>query len=135
MLAISEQLSPDKQRFLAWLTQGRVWEPLSYGRNGQYLPTGAAALPDGDVLVLEHHSSWTGGVASRIARVSLKAVRPGAVLNGNILAVLEPPLVSAKFEGIAARRAADGTTHIYIVSDDNYNSPQGTILLMFALGR
>ncbi len=36
-------------------------------------------------------------------------------------------------EGIAAVRGADGGALIYLVSDDNFNPLQNTILLMFRL--
>jgi hypothetical protein len=37
------------------------------------------------------------------------------------------------FEGISARKTATGKTLIYLVSDDNYNPLQRTLLMMFAL--
>ena len=34
-------------------------------------------------------------------------------------------------EGIAVRRGAHGETLLYIISDDNYNALQRTVLMMF----
>ncbi|MGE3932844.1 MAG: esterase-like activity of phytase family protein [Rhodospirillaceae bacterium] len=113
-------------------TPGR-WLPLEYVRTGIFRPTGAAALPDGDVVVLERRFTLLGGPGARLARVPAAALRHGAAVEGTALAVLAPPLVVDNMEGIAARRGANGETILYLVSDDNYNVLQRTILLMFAL--
>ena len=47
--------------------------------------------------------------------------------------MLRPPLIFDNFEGIAARSGAGGETLIYLLSDDNFNPLQRTLLLMFAL--
>lgn len=113
-------------------TPGR-WLPLEYVRTGIFRPTGAAALPDGDVVVLERRFTLLGGPGARLARVPAAALHHGATAEGTEIAVLAPPLVVDNMEGIAARRGADGETILYLVSDDNFNVLQRTILLMFAL--
>jgi hypothetical protein len=52
---------------------------------------------------------------------------------GQVLAELRPPLVGENFEGIAVRRGARGRVLIYLVSDDNFNALQRTLLLQFSL--
>ncbi len=58
---------------------------------------------------------------------------PGARLDGAVVAVLRPPLTVDNLEGVAVRRGAAGGTLIYLVSDDNFNPLQRTLLLLFAL--
>ena len=50
-----------------------------------------------------------------------------------ILADLAPPRTLDNFEGIAAHRAADGTTRITLLSDDNFNVLQRTLIVQFEL--
>jgi hypothetical protein len=59
-------------------------------------------------------------------------VQPGARLLGEELLKLEYPLNVDNFEGVAVQEDPRGTI-IYIVSDDNYNPFQRTLLLQFRL--
>jgi hypothetical protein len=136
LLAITEGLFASPGLLQGWVSAGpphRNWAPVTWRTVGQFVPTGAARLPNGDVLVLERRFSWIGGLASRIARLAARDIRPGAVLSGLEVARLEVPLVHENFEGIAvARRGAE--TLVYLISDDNYNPAlQRTLLVMFAL--
>ncbi len=135
LIAIAEKFQIGKNAVLGWIVENRTWRHLIYERSGRFYPTGAASLPDGGALVLERRFSWVGGVASRIVRFAPKDFRPGARLRGREIAVIDPPLTVENFEGIATRVAADGTVLVYLVSDDNLNMLQRTLLLMFALKR
>jgi hypothetical protein len=37
------------------------------------------------------------------------------------------------FEGLAAKKLADGTVRLFVVSDDNYSSAQRTLLMIYDL--
>lgn len=116
-----------------WIIDGKRWHPVSYARKGLYRPVGAATLPNGDVLVLERRLTLIGGLSSRLVRVSARSIRAGAVIKGKEIAVLQSPMIADNFEGISARRGPDGKTLVYLVSDDNFNILQRTLLLMFEL--
>lgn len=133
LFMVAEQFPKAPENFHAWLLDGRKWRRRSYARHGLFRPVGAAALPSGDVLVLERRFTWVDGVASRIVRLGAAALRSGEVLEGKELAVLDRPLVFENFEGIDTRPGPSGTTLIYLVSDDNFNVLQNTLLVMFAL--
>lgn len=133
LLIVAEKFPEPPANFRAWFLDGRRWHPRSYTRHGLYNPVGAAALPSGDLLVLERRFTWVGGVASRIVRLTVPEIESGRALKGAEIAVLEPPLVTENFEGIDARQGLDGTTLIYLVADDNFNPAQTTLLLMFSL--
>jgi hypothetical protein len=90
-------------------------------------------LPPNDLLLLERRYSIARGVAMRIRRVPLAAIKPGALADG-------PPLIEAdlayqidNMEGIAVHRNAAGETIITLVSDDNFSVLQRNLLLQFAL--
>ncbi len=117
----------------AYLRRDGAWAELAYRRHGGFRPTGAARLPDGDLLVIERSFNIIDGVAVRLRRIAAQTIVPGARLEGAAIAVLRPPLTVDNLEGIAARRNAAGETLIYLVSDDNFNPFQRTLLLLFAL--
>jgi hypothetical protein len=133
LLLLSEEGGNDDGTGRAWLGRPGVWEPLSYHREGLFHPTGAAVLPNGDVLVTERRFTWMGGVALRLVRLDAAAIRSGAVLEGHELFRLEPPLLVDNYEGIALRRRADGRVVAYIIADDNFNPFQSTLLMAVLL--
>ncbi len=103
--------------------------------HGGFRPSGAARLPGGDLLVIERSFNIIDGVAARLRHIAARTIVPGARLDGTAIAVLRPPLTVDNLEGVAARRGAAGETLIYLVSDDNFNPFQRTLLLLFALER
>jgi hypothetical protein len=73
-----------------------------------------------------------GVLSARLTMVDGKTVKPGAKLSGRELLRIEYPLVVENFERLAVQETAKGTM-IYLVSDDNYNPFQQTLLLQFRL--
>ncbi len=110
---------------------GGDWRRLRYRRTGRFVPTGAATMANGDVLVLERRFTWIGGLASRIVRLRGDRIRAGAALVGTEVATIDPPLTVENYEGIAVRPLSRGGAYVYLVSDDNFHSIQRTLLLMF----
>ncbi|MSP81914.1 MAG: esterase-like activity of phytase family protein [Alphaproteobacteria bacterium] len=104
-----------------------------YQTQPDFKPTDLARLPDGDLLVLERSASLVFGFAARLVRVSFALFRPGSVLIGTELGVVRPPNNVDNFEGLAVRADAAGGTLVYILSDDNFNPLQRTLLLQFRL--
>jgi hypothetical protein len=103
-----------------------------------YLPapgfrvTDCAALDNGDLIVLERRYVRFGILSTRLTLVRAKDIRPGAELAGKELLSLQQPRAVDNFEGIAVQRSPRGTI-VFIVSDDNYNPFQQTLLLQFLL--
>jgi len=133
LLIISEKATSADGTAKAWVYDGKQWKALGYALTGSFHPTGAAVLPDCNLIVLERSFSLVEGVRARITFVPAKSIRPGATLRGEELAELVPPVTVDNMEGIAARKGPDATPLIYLVSDDNFSGFQRTILMMFAL--
>lgn len=136
ILAIGEHGKGDRHD--AWIgafpvLAVRDWQRLTYRSKDGFRPTGAAALPNGDALVLERDVSLLGGWAARIVRVPASSLVPGAVAEGEELARLERPLLADNFEGIAVAAGRNGETLIYLVSDDNVSFLQQTLFVLLAL--
>jgi hypothetical protein len=122
ILAISEELLTEDGANIGWLGDGRSWSQVSYV---------AGPVPDGDIVVLERRFSRMTVPGTRIVRVPGSAIQPGARLQGEELAHIQPPLTFDNFEGITARVGPHGEVLIYVISDDNYFFLQRTLLLVF----
>jgi len=138
LLALTEGMRAGDDAIQGWLWQDGAWRSIRYRSTGDYLPTDAASLPDGGVIVVERHFSVFTGLAIRIARIAPEALRPDAMMPDAVvqtsdIAWLMPPAVIDNFEGIAARRGTDGTTLLYLIADDNFSPLQRTLILQFAL--
>ena len=120
---------------LAWVSNPRGWSVLLYRTEDNYRPTGAATLPNGDVVVVERYFTPREGVRVRMRRILAKDIHPGGEVSGELLADLREPLTVDNFEGIEAIKGPKGETLIFLISDDNFKrmGPQRTLLLMFEL--
>jgi hypothetical protein len=137
LLLVSENRGPDG-RYTGWLRRGGAWRALQVDPPSGYRPTGLAQLPGsggrgGDLLLIARRFSWLGGFQAKLLRVPLGEVRPGVVLRGALLAHFRKPWIVDNFEGVAAYRHDGGETRVLLVSDDNFNVLQRTLLLEFAL--
>ena len=132
LLILTEQFENSDGSLKGWLLDGNQSEELSYVPADGFRVTDCAALPNGDVLVLERRYVPFGILSARVTRVEGKRIQSGAKLVGQELVKLEQPLAAENFEGMAVQQTAKGTM-LYIVSDDNYNPFQQTLLLQFLL--
>lgn len=132
LLAITESFGTGVN-VVGWVSDASAWSVLTYATTGGYRPTGADTLPGGDVVVLERRFTLRGTGAARLMRLDSDSIAPGAELRGRVLAEFLPPVTVDNFEGIAARRGEHAETLVYVLSDDNFNAEQRTLLMMFAL--
>ena len=132
LLALSEG-KRDRDAAVGWISDSNGWSVLTYRAADGFRVTGAATHPGGDVLVLERLFTLRGQNAIRLKRIAAATIQAGARLDGTIIAELRPPLTIDNFEGIEARRGQRGEVLVYLVSDDNFNAEQRTLLMMFEL--
>lgn len=114
----------------AWIGGPGQWRHLLYPRHGLFRPTAAAALPDGGLLVVERQYTMMAGPAMRLLRVDAARVE---TLAGHEIMRLEPPLNVDNFEAITVRARADGRLVATLMTDDNFNPLQSTLLLTLLL--
>ncbi|MFO1474978.1 MAG: esterase-like activity of phytase family protein [Lysobacterales bacterium] len=131
LLMISEQARNAASDLKAWLRVDGTWHALSYPLQGEGLPTDAAVLPSGDLVVLERRFGLFTSLGARVVRVPVARVVPGGKLVGETLAEWEAPLSVDNMEGIAITRGPDGADLLWIVSDDNFRRAQRTLLMLF----
>jgi hypothetical protein len=110
-----------------WATNGKP-TTFTYQRTGTFRVTDAAALDNGDILALERDfDALTMRGAGRIVRfrvADLKAesVKPELLLEFGFDAGID------NLEGLAAHKNKDGSYTLLIISDDNFNPFQVTVL-------
>jgi hypothetical protein len=132
LLAISERSSDQGDTTAAFLLRGRVQETLSVRRRNGFDITDLDFLPDGDLVLLERYFSPLRGVAMRLRRVALADIRPGAILDGEIMLDADLGFQIDNMEALSIHRGRSGGTVFTLLSDDNFSIVQRTILLQFA---
>jgi hypothetical protein len=133
-LVIVSEKSLDKQgNIFAAIIEGPNKGIFTVKRNGEFDITDGAFLPNGDLLLLERRFNMAEGIGMRLRRIKGADIRPDAVVDGELL--LEGNFNSQidNMEGLDAFQAADGTTHIILVSDDNHSILQRNLMLEFRL--
>jgi hypothetical protein len=124
----------DRRLRRAWLGGPGAWTAVSYRAGEGFDPADAAALPDGGAVVLERRFSLFGGFGGRVVRLAaaqLRGAEPGAVLEGEGILSLSPPLPTENYEAVAVARHS-GRTLLAVLADDNENMLQRSLSLLFA---
>ena len=109
------------------------WLSFHYQTKAALRPTGSVTLPNCDIAMVERSFSVVSGLKIRLTRLRSAEIQPTKLVSPVELAYLSYPLNIDNFEGIAARLSKNGKTLIYLVSDDNFNNEQRTLLVMFEL--
>ncbi len=133
LIAISERGLDAAGNILGFLIGGPSPGTFTLVRSNDYDVTDAAVTPAGELLVLERRFTLFSGAAMRIRRIALSALKPGAVVDGPVLIEADRGAYIDNMEALAVHRNRDGETILTILSDDNFNPLQRTLLLRFAL--
>ena len=141
VLVLSEKFRSEKDGgkgkgyYIGWLltADGQSLGQVYWPGTENFRPTDLAALPNGDVLLLQRRFTLVGGAGARISRIPAARIKAGGLLIDEELAQLTPPMAVDNFEGLAVRRDPRGGWLIYLLSDDNFNPLQRTLLFQFHL--
>jgi len=134
LLAFSEQRAHISGDSLGWMFRGDQVDMLRLRRIGPFDITDMAALPDGGVIVLERHfAGMVRGVFMRLRRIAADDIGPDARLDGEILYETKSGWMVDNMEALAVHEGEAGRLVLTIMSDDNFNPVQRTLLLRFAL--
>ncbi|MBO6504562.1 MAG: esterase-like activity of phytase family protein [Kordiimonadaceae bacterium] len=131
LLAFTERGRDTQGKLKAWLVSAEQAEPLFFAPPKNFAPTDAATLPNGDVLVLLRKFSAVEGVEVRLHHLSAADIKPGAVLVGDPVLRLTPEGPVDNMEGLDVVALDDNTVRIAMISDDNFNPLQRTLLMLF----
>jgi hypothetical protein len=130
-LLLTEGVVDDDGQHAAFLLGRNDRGPLGYLSSEGTDPTDCVFLPNGDLLVLER------GIAlitfhMRLKRVAAADVKPGAHMQGEILLEATGGDID-NMEGVAVHTAPDGSTRITLLSDNNFNDWERSLMLEFSL--
>jgi hypothetical protein len=117
----------------AWILTETRSKPLFLANKEPFSATDLGTLANGDLLVLERRFSPLGGVGMRLRKIDQSLLQENTIMDGPELIHLGSPYTVDNMEGLSIRTGANGETLLYIVSDDNFNPLQRTLLMMFEL--
>lgn len=132
-VSFAERKTDDSGKRIGWIFSGPSSRTLKLAPIGNYDISDIAAMPDGGILVLERRFRWSEGINIRIRRVSPEALQSDRPILGETLFEAGSGTALDNMEGIAVHRSEAGETVVTLISDDNFNFFQSTVLLQFAL--
>ncbi len=83
--------------------------------------------------MLERRFRFSEGVKMRIRRIPEAELKPGRLIEGDVLLEATENLNIDNMEGIAAHRSNSGETILTVISDDNFSPLQRTLLMQFVI--
>lgn len=90
-------------------------------------------MPSGDMLLLERRYVPLLGLNVRIRLVPISAVKPGAVLDGDVLMEADLAQQIDNMEALMVHQDAKGRAILTLISDNNFSFLQRTLVLRFAV--
>ncbi len=135
IIAISERFLDNRGNIIGWLIGGPTPGRFTIKRIEGFGVTDLTITPDNELIILERYFSTLSGVEMRLRRIKTADIKPGAILDGEILLQADQSNTIDNMEGLASHRAANGEVRLTLISDDNFNVFQRTLLLQFALER
>lgn len=133
IVAFPERLTDKKDNLRGWLIGGRNAGAITLRRIGGFDITDAAGLPDGGIVLLERRFRYSEGVKMRIRRISPAELKPGALIEGEVLLEAADNLNIDNMEAIAVHRSASGESILTLMSDDNFSPLQRSLIMQFAM--
>lgn len=133
VIAIAERYLDSDGNHTGWLLGPGAPVKLTFARIDEFDITALTILPDGHLIILERSFSFLFGPAMRLRLVEPTALRVGNLITGQELLRAENREAIDNMEGLANHVSASGETILTLVSDNNFNDFQRTLILQFAL--
>jgi hypothetical protein len=133
LIVVSERGLDAAGNLLGFLIGGARPGQFAIRRTDEFDISDAALLPSGELLILERKFSLLGGLGIRIRRIPLRAIAPGALVDGPVIFDADLGHEIDNMEGLDVHRTADGDIVLTMISDDNFSLLQRTLLLQFTL--
>lgn len=135
LVAISQSKRDRDGNYLGWLVRGSKISRLRFTPPPAdlYRITDAVSLGNGDMLLLERRYKFLS-VNIRVRYVRQAELVSGRPIKGRVVMTANNHDHRVdNMEGIAAHTNGHGETIVTLISDDNFNSFQQTLLMQFAL--
>jgi hypothetical protein len=111
---------------------GTTQFPFRYRPTAGYRITDGTQLPDGRLLLLERRIGFPEGFTAKLLILDPAKIMRDTTVSGDVIATLEPPLLVDNMEGLTITQD-QGRSIVWLVSDNNFNAIQRTLLMKFAL--
>ncbi len=131
LLAISERGLDERGNILAFIIGGPTPGPFTIRRTDEFEVSDAAISPSGHLVLLERYFRLLTGIHLRVRAIPLSEIGSGAVVEGKILLEADSYFDIDNMEALAITRNAAGQILLTMMSDNNFNYFQRTILLRF----
>lgn len=133
LVTVTERSLDADGNVLAAVLDGPLKGTFAVKRNDPWDITDGAFLPNGDLLLLERRFRLSDGVGMRIRRIDGTKIRPGAVVDGEVLIDVDLSHQIDNMEGLDVVRMAEDDIRLIVVSDDNHSILQRNLMLEFRL--
>jgi len=132
-IVVAEKSIDSQGNIFAAVLEGPQKGVYKVRRTDEFDVTDGVFLPDGDLLLLERRFSYARGVAMRLRQIPAGDIRPGALVDGEILLEANMAYHVDNMEALDVFRRADGRLIVALMSDDNQSWIQRNLYLEFEL--
>jgi len=133
LIVITERMLDQRGNIIGWLIGTGPARRFTLRRIGDFDVTDLAILPGGDVVTLERRFSLLNGPGMMMRRIARDTIRAGALLDGPVLLRAGASYSIDNMEGLSLHRSEDGELRLTLISDDNFNLLQRTLIMQFAI--
>lgn len=116
-----------------WILHSDQSVAFQFAQKDAFLVTDAAFTHDGDLIILERDFSLLGGLHIHLRRIRNEDLAPGLIAQSETLFEGSLQHELDNMEGLAIQKMENGDSLLTLVSDDNFNPFQRTLLLQFLL--
>ena len=135
ILAFAERFQTKAGYLTGWILKGGKAKPIYILQKKGFEVTDLVCLEDGGALVLERFYRASEGVKFRLRYFRADKIKPGALLAGEILLDVGNDHSIDNMEAIDVHKDPKGKIVITLMSDDNFNFFQRTLLMQFEWNR
>ncbi len=133
LVAVAETVPSDLQDLSGFIIGPEGTEPFTIRRHDRFDATDAAFLSGGDLLLMERRFNLRDLIGLRLRRFKADEIKPGAILEGELLLEADFGYQIDNMEALAVHRNARGETILTLLSDNNRSLLQRTLFLRFRL--
>jgi hypothetical protein len=131
LIAISERGLDEDGNLLAFIIGGPTPGVFTVRRSDEFEVSDAAISPSGHLVILERYFRFLTGIHLRIRAIPLSEIKAGAVVSGTVLLEADNHHDIDNMEALSITKNASGQIVLTLISDNNFNYFQRTVLLRF----
>lgn len=131
LIAIAERASEPDGNIRAFILSDGKWSNFTIRRRGKFDVSDAAISPTGHLVILERYFTLLSGVHLRMRAIPLADIAVNALVDGKVLIEADGNFEIDNMEALAITRNSHGGLILTLISDDNFNFLQRTIVLRF----